>query len=141
MRQFAALPPNERWSLAVAVGALLAARLVLRVVPFRVLRRAAVWKLPTASILRALAADRLVWAVEAAGRRMPGASCLARALALQFLMKSAGHECRLRIGVGKDGGGRFQSHAWLEHEGKVLLGDIGDLEKYAPIPAMLEQIG
>jgi hypothetical protein len=72
---------------------------------------------------------RLVWAVEAASRRIPGASCLCRALTLQRLLAKNGHESELRIGVAKSDN-RFGAHAWLLHNGQVLIGDsqLGNYE-------------
>jgi hypothetical protein len=76
----------------------------------------------------ATAVDRLAWAVEVASRRMPGATCLCRALALQRLLAKNGHGSELRVGVGRNNG-RFAAHAWLAHGGQVLIG-ASQLEKY-----------
>ena len=67
------------------------------------------------------AADRLAWAVEVASRRIPGTTCLCRALALQRLLAKNGHGSELRIGVEKNND-RFGAHAWLVHDGEVLIG-------------------
>ncbi len=76
---------------------------------------------------------RVGWAVHAAARRIPGASCLTQACALYYLMTRAGYEPHIRIGVARNAGGGFESHAWLEYRGRVMLGDIGDLDRFAPI--------
>jgi hypothetical protein len=39
----------------------------------------------------------------------------------------------VRIGVRK-AGSEFRAHAWVEHEGRVLLGDLDDLSQYTPLP-------
>jgi hypothetical protein len=78
---------------------------------------------------------RLAWAVQAAARRIPGASCLTQALALQYVLGRAGETTKLHIGVAKDSARGFEAHAWLEHRGAILVGDNGELERYAPIPA------
>ena len=49
-----------------------------------------------------LPVSRLEWAVRAAGRRVPMASCLTQALALQFLLGRSGHFSEVLIGVRKD---------------------------------------
>jgi hypothetical protein len=72
--------------------------------------------------------DRLAWAVEIASKKMPGVTCLCRALALQRLLAKNGHGSELRIGVEKNDGG-FGAHAWLVQDGKVLIG-ASQLEKY-----------
>jgi hypothetical protein len=74
------------------------------------------------------AVDRLAWAVEVASRRIPGTTCLCRALALQRLLAKNGHRSELRIGVEKDNDG-FGAHAWLVHSGQVLIGG-SQLGKY-----------
>jgi hypothetical protein len=76
----------------------------------------------------AAAVDRIVWAIEIASRRMPGATCLCRALALQRLMAKNGHGSELRIGVEKNND-RFGAHAWLVQNGQVLIGE-SQLGKY-----------
>ena len=75
------------------------------------------------------AVDRLTWAVQVVSRRVPGATCLCRALALQRLLSKNGHGSQLRIGIEKNNG-RFRAHAWLVHRGEVLIGG-SQLESYA----------
>ncbi len=80
--------------------------------------------------------SRIVWAVTAAGRRTPlGTTCLASALAGQALLDRHGYSTKLRIGVKRDGGGAFAAHAWLEHEGRIVLGgDTETIETYTAMP-------
>ena len=82
---------------------------------------------------RAADVDRLTWAVEVASRRIPGATCLCRALALQRLLAKNGHGSELRIGVEKNND-RFGAHAWLVHGGQVLIG-ASQLGKYELLAA------
>jgi hypothetical protein len=65
--------------------------------------------------------NRLTWSIEAAAKRMKGATCLCKALALQRLLARNGHYSELRIGVDKSDG-KFTAHAWLVHNGRVLTG-------------------
>ena len=67
--------------------------------------------------------DRLSRTLNVVLRLMPGATCLCRALALQHLLSQHGHSSELRIGARKSGN-QFGAHAWLEHEGRVLIGDF-----------------
>jgi hypothetical protein len=57
-------------------------------------------------------------------------------LALQWLLVRAGRAASFRIGVAKDAGHGFESHAWVECEGQVLLenGDVAD--RFVPILAL-----
>jgi hypothetical protein len=67
----------------------------------------------------------MVWAVKAAGRAIPGCTnCLVQAIAAEAILVVAGHPCELRIGVAKGESGEFLAHAWVEHEGKMLIGEF-----------------
>jgi len=79
------------------------------------------------------AVRRLSWAVQVAGRRIPGATCLVQALALHRLMARAGHSGTLRIGVARCDGHGLDAHAWVEHRDAIVLGERGDLQRYATI--------
>jgi len=73
----------------------------------------------------------LIYSLEAAGRYAPKAiNCLPRALALQRMLLRRGARASVRFGarrVGED----FRAHAWLTLEGKVILGNLPDLNEYA----------
>jgi hypothetical protein len=86
------------------------------------------WATPTRAKDAAIGVERLAWAVEIASRRMPRATCLCRALALQRLLAKNGHGSELRIGVEKNND-RFGAHAWLVRGGHVLIG-ASQLGKY-----------
>jgi hypothetical protein len=133
-RQFTELPASERQLLLQAIALVAAIRLLLWTVPFRFVRRLGSKRPAVSPSLAAIPVKRLSWAVQAAARRIPGASCLTQALALRELMARAGHRADLRIGVVKDANG-LVSHAWLEHKGEILIGDNGDLDRYSPMLA------
>ncbi|MGZ6243763.1 MAG: lasso peptide biosynthesis B2 protein [Candidatus Binataceae bacterium] len=80
-------------------------------------------------------ADRIVWAVEAMGRAIPGMkNCLVQAIAAEAMLIRAGHPCEFRIGAAKTGPRELIAHAWLESEGKVLIGEF-ELDRYTPLVA------
>ncbi len=86
-------------------------------------------------------ADRIVWAVEAAGRAIPGMkNCLVQAVAAEAMLLRAGHPCQFRIGAAKNGPDELIAHAWLESEGRVLIGDF-ELDRYTPFVAPQIQAG
>jgi Transglutaminase-like superfamily len=75
-----------------------------------------------------------------AGWRMPGAKTrLNQALATQMLLARRGYPALLHIGVAKGKEGQFQAHAWVESEGKVVIGGAG-LGCFTPL-AVLEEKG
>jgi hypothetical protein len=132
LRRFARLPSSER-ALLLRVGLLLA---VIRVV---------LWTRPWPSVLRFVqalpprlprlgagpfSADRLAWAVGHSSRLVPAATCLTQSLALQCALTAAGLSSRVEIGVAKEPNGEFQSHAWVEHDGHMLLSPPVDVMRY-----------
>jgi hypothetical protein len=81
-----------------------------------------------------LSDDQLVWAIEAASRFIPKATCLTQALALQLFLKQSGREAHVHIGVDGEGG-RLDAHAWVESRGKVLFGG-SNLSRYTHLLAL-----
>jgi Transglutaminase-like superfamily len=80
---------------------------------------------------------KIIWAVNLSSRYMPGqVKCLARALTTQVLMRQSGYTCELRIGVAKGGSGKLEAHAWIEHQGIVVIGYLKDLSRYTPMPSL-----
>lgn len=80
---------------------------------------------------RHLSADHLAWVVRTSSRLVPAATCLTQSLALQCVLTTAGRPCRVQIGVAKDARGKFQSHAWVEHDGHTLLSTPVEVMRYA----------
>jgi len=64
----------------------------------------------------------IVWGVTTAARYLPRATCLAQALAAQWIFAWFGHPTLLRIGVAKGNSKPLLAHAWLESEGRVVVG-------------------
>ncbi len=75
----------------------------------------------------------IVWAVRLASRYVPQATCLTQALSTQILLGRNGHAAQTHIGVSLTGPEGFRAHAWVEHEGKVLIGRSEEFDCYAPI--------
>lgn len=94
--------------------------------------RVGAW-LPVAST-GAPTVDRLVWAVDVASRTVPvETTCLPRALTGGALLARYGYASTLRIGVRREGG-EFAAHAWVERDGRVVLGNLPDLDTFVPLP-------
>lgn len=67
--------------------------------------------------------DRMAWAIEAAGRRLPRIStCLVRALAADLFLSAPDRMGRVRIGIRRSADGTLQSHAWFERDGRIVVG-------------------
>jgi len=129
------LPPRERWLLAQAWLLLLTTDLALRLLPFTsVLEYCRRQNVRPADPVMGLPlpTSRLAWLVEKAGQHCPaGTSCLKEALVLSWLMARSGLPTTLRIGVGRHNGS-FAAHAWLEQDGRIVLGRPGS-DAYAPM--------
>lgn len=130
LRALARLPSAERVLFARTVLLVATIRLALWIVPFTSLRRLLDGHLHPCAAGTPHAAGRLAWAVQAASRRIPGASCLTQSLALHWLLVRAGCASRLRIGVSKDAQSRFQAHAWVEHGGRPWLSSPSEVALY-----------
>ena len=139
IRKLLNLKPPERRLLVRATLLLAAIRIALWTLPFAYVCRRFNRRQPAAPDLAAFPVKRLAWAVEVAARRIPRASCLTQALVLQCLLGRAGRESCVHIGVAKKTTGRFESHAWVECGGEILIGDNGELERYSPILVLSAQ--
>jgi hypothetical protein len=104
----------------------------LWLLPFRRVRALVARMKPVPTLLPGgdpAAIDRVAWAVTAASRWVPAATCLTQALAAQVLLARCGLSGRLHIGVSKDARQRLVAHAWVESQGRVVVGGSG-LERY-----------
>jgi Transglutaminase-like superfamily len=134
------LPSHERWLLIKAALLLEAIKLSLHLLPFQTLVRllARVADAPIGPWhIGDYSADRVACAVEMASRRTPGAkSCLTQALAARVLLDRRGYPTLLHIGVAKGEQGQFRAHAWLESEGKVVVGG-SELDPFTPLTILM----
>ncbi|WP_026733938.1 lasso peptide biosynthesis B2 protein [Fischerella sp. PCC 9605] len=80
--------------------------------------------------------SKIIWAVNAVTRCMPGVKCLARALTTHVIMNQYGYASQLRIGVAKTELGKLEAHAWIEHQGRVVIGNLSDLYRFIPLPSL-----
>lgn len=134
LRTFVRLPRDERRLVLRALLLVTAIRVALWVLPFQRLQRiigsgGSSGRLPV-SAPAGMPVGRLVWAVRAASRRIPWASCLTQSLALHCLLIHAGHRSQIRIGVAKDAEVGFGAHAWVEYEGQPLLSGPEEVVRY-----------
>jgi len=76
----------------------------------------------------------ITWCVETASNNAPGgALCLAKALTTQILLNRYGYAHKFCIGVNKSSKQTLKAHAWIEHEGQVIMGNLNDLKQYKPL--------
>lgn len=124
VRKFLALPGSEQRLLASAFFAVGAARLRLAVMPFRAGKGYARGCRPAGK--PGPGPDRIAWAIDVASRRLGNMTCLVRALAGHALLARRGFSSCISLGVAssseRDAANGLIAHAWLESEGRILLG-------------------
>jgi hypothetical protein len=139
LSKFLSLIPSDRYLLVSASLWLGAIRLGLWLLPFQtwwsLLERMTQANTELQEIEQA-AVNRVTWAVTVASRYIPGVKCLARALATQVLLNQRGYATCLRLGVAKDEKGQLEAHAWVESQGKIVIGGLGNLSRYTPLPPL-----
>jgi len=137
-RRLARLPPAERRLVIAATALAAGVGLALHVAPFRLVRAAlARVARPSRGALR-LPVPRIIWAVTAATRRVPGAnSCLVRALVARALLARHGHPAAVRLGVARQPAGALAAHAWVESDGRIVVGDV-ERPGFSPLPSLEE---
>ena len=82
---------------------------------------------------------QVAWAVKLASRYIPHASCLTQSLTARVMLNWCGIENKVYIGVklgasspaGDKAG--FAAHAWIEHDGRTLIGMVDEMARYSPI--------
>ena len=76
------------------------------------------------------AANDIIRAVRECSRYVPQASCLTQALAAKTLLDRNGFQSLLKIGATRHGG-KFEAHAWIEIDGRIVLGKQPFHSRYA----------
>jgi len=114
------------------------ARVAVVYVPLPTARRTLAKLRPLAIALSGNAPEhRVIWAVEAGSRWAGATTCLARALAAELLLPATGAPLVVTIGVTSPARGLLKSHAWVERDGRVLVGGDESRCEYEPFVAWL----
>lgn len=134
--KFLNLPFSERLIIVKSAILLVLIRLGLFLFSFKTLLRIVEWikiKSRQASHINGIGSDRIAWAVVVTSRYIPFTKCLAQALVTQVLYSRYGYTAHLRIGVAKDGPEKLKAHAWVESQGKIVIGDLKNLSQFSPL--------
>ncbi len=142
--KFLRLSGRDRSFLVKTYVLLTLVRLGLWLVPFEQLWKALIRlgryrsrEAPSSPLGLGSVVQRAIWAVNWSCRLTPGgAKCLARALTAKVLLDW--HQCPadFKIGVAKNDDGQFEAHAWIEVEGRVVIGQLHNLEQFTPMPSL-----
>ena len=130
MRRFIQLPGEKRAILLRAFWSLVIWRLGLWLLSVRTLRQQT--RIMRRRVRKQHPIDRVVWAVNAAARYVPAATCLTQALAAQSLLTRNGHSSQLHIGVAKGPDREFGAHAWVQCHDRIVIGG-GEMDRYTPL--------
>lgn len=130
LKRFAGLDFAGKVLLFRALFLVIAIRLGLFFLPFRVLKR--LTKIDNHGSNAAHSVGQYVWAVRAVSRFVLGATCLTQALAAQALLTASGHDSRIEFAVKKDKQGRFLAHAWVVHDERIVIGGA-EADGYLPL--------
>lgn len=130
LKRFVRLSPPERALLLQAAILIVSVRLALRFLSVERLQTLACHWAGNAGT--PVTSERIVWAVEAAARKIPASTCLSKALAAQALLARHGHTSDLMIGVAKDGASGLEAHAWITCQDKILMGGP-ETGRYTPL--------
>lgn len=117
-------------------------RLGLWVLPWRVTRRLA-QRLSTpgrAAAGTAVDVGAVTRAVSRAARRVPRATCLTQAIATSVMLGRRGVPATIRFGAARDTSGRFIAHAWVEAQGRIVIGGVTSPQRYSAFPAAPEEL-
>lgn len=132
-RRWRRLTGSERRLLVEAWLLLALTKVGLIAMPFGLLR-GLLDRYGDRSTARNVTPEHTAWAVAAAARRLPaGATCLTQALACNAMLRRRGYATRLRIGAAREGTGRIAAHAWVEMDDRVVMGELEDLGRFAPL--------
>lgn len=134
LRKFRSLDPGERRLLFQTALVVAFSRVGLFVLPFGRLKDYLAGRASSHPIRQAIPIADLVWAVRTAAVYIPRATCLTQVLAAKYQLERSGRRSRIHIGVAREND-QFLAHAWLECEGKTILGG-GVADRYSHLTAL-----
>jgi hypothetical protein len=137
--KFLRLPFQDQRLFLKSFCVLIAIRVGLSVLAFQTLRFLLASLTPSVSDFpqtNTTAMLKVSRTVEIISRYVPAMTCLTQALATHFLLARSGQASALRIGVAKSQEGKFQAHAWVESQGRIIIGKLPDLRRYSVLPPL-----
>jgi hypothetical protein len=115
LKRWRELPAARRSLLREALLELSVVRLALQSRPLSAVKREVAAQSGTIDV------PATAWAVKTAARFVPGAACLAQAVAMQRMLAKRGLPAVVEIGVAKTDE-KLAAHAWLVCDGEIVIG-------------------
>jgi hypothetical protein len=139
LRKWANLPRPERRLLVRALPLVACVRVGLWVLPWHVTRRLTQRLSVTARTAGSspqtdVDVDAVARAVSRAARRVPRATCLTQAIATSVMLGRRGVPATVRFGAARNPQGRFIAHAWVECQGRIVIGGVTSPQRYSAFP-------
>ena len=134
LHRFLFLPYQEKKLLSQSFFLVVGIRLSLWIFPFRWLND---WLLGFGSAnfnnqsTDWIIIGKVTRSVRLCSRHIPHASCLTQALATQTLLRLRGLDSQLRFGVDKDENDKLMAHAWIEVDGKIIIGKLSRHRRFS----------
>lgn len=75
--------------------------------------------------------NNIVRSVKVCSRYVPKATCLTQAVATNTLLRRQGQCSQFKIGVAKNQEEKFEAHAWIEVNGKIIIGKMPRHQRFA----------
>jgi hypothetical protein len=131
--RFLVLPYQNKKLLFQSMFLVFAIRICLWIFPFRWLN-----KLVSFIDSKGFDNEQLDWviindvvrSIRACSRYVPCASCFTQALAARTLLRLKGQNTQLKIGVDKEGDDKLAAHAWIEADGRIIIGKYPRHQRY-----------
>ena len=137
LAKFLRLPAADRGLLLKVTLAVWAVRLMLWLLPFRMMRELLTrfsGEPKAGESAEQVPAEHVAWAVTVASRYVPAATCLTQALVTKLVLGRLGYHAIVRIGVTRSDRGEFQAHAWVENNGTVVIGGSeASVKRFTPL--------
>jgi hypothetical protein len=130
LRRLRALAPCDRRLLFQAAVLIVLLRTGLQILRFPTLQHCLqCWADRTAAA--GVPHARIVWAVQAAGSRLSGTTCLVEALVAHTMLRRHGFPATLKVGVRRGAAMSLDAHAWVECGGAVIIGTTPGIAEYS----------
>lgn len=129
---FYQLSQADKKLLTKSVGLLFLLKILLKLIPVNRIYSAikALHKEPYYTYTDFLGfTEKVVWSVEKTGNLVVKSQCLAKALAVHFLLNQKRIANTLEIGFVQEKN-KLSAHAWIRAEEKILIGDTTNLKFY-----------
>lgn len=134
---------SDQWLLMKTLVLVCFVRLGLWLMPLRILRKMARIGSSVSSLAQPQLSDpylvrKIASSVRRVSRYVPAASCLTQAVAAQVLLAHHGQVTNLRIGVTRGDEGELKAHAWLESNGRIIIGRVRGSHSYTVLHPLEE---